>query len=237
LPKEDPPLSQARLNDFFDTQITPEFIDCAAMATNLHAYTNGAGSGEYTDFVPFDRTEIYKIIGVLFANGLTPKPQFDYLFCLEDQEPLFGGNLITNALHQKNAATGKTIKAACHWKHFCQYFTVANYCKSPKEKQKANPLWKVQELLDKLNNQAKDMWVPGKFVATDKQTIRFQGASGMNLGISYKREGGRFQCDAVCNAGYMHSFYFQHGPPPNVGDQFKPLALSPTARQVVWMAS
>ncbi len=96
--KKLPPLSQARPKDFFDAQITPEFIDWAAMATNLRAYANGAGSGEYTDFVPFDRIEIYKMIGVLFANGLTSKPQFDYWFCLEDQEPLFGSNLITNAL-------------------------------------------------------------------------------------------------------------------------------------------
>jgi hypothetical protein len=86
---------------------------------------------------------------------------------LEDQEPLFGSNLITNTLRRKNATTGKTIKATCRWKHFCRYFTVANYHESPKEKQKANPLWKVQELLDELNKQAKDLWVPGKFVAID----------------------------------------------------------------------
>jgi hypothetical protein len=123
------------------------------------------------------------------------------------------------------------------WKHFRWNFTVANYHESPKEKQKANPLWKVQELLDELNKQAKDMWVPGKFVAIDEQTIGFQGASGMKLRISYKCEGGGFQCDAVCNAGYTYLFYFQHGLPPNVGDQFKHLELSPTARQVVWLAS
>ena len=57
------------------------------MATNLRAYANGAGSGKYTDFVPFDSKEIYKMIGV---HGLTPKPQFDFWFCLEDREPLFG---------------------------------------------------------------------------------------------------------------------------------------------------
>jgi hypothetical protein len=235
--KKLPPLSQARPKDFFDTQITPEFIDWAVTATKLRAYTNGARSVEYTVFVPFDCTEIYKMIGVLFANGLTPKPQFDYWFFSEDQEPLFGSNLITNTLSWKNATTGKTIKAVCHWKHFCRYFTVADYRESPKEKQKANPLWKVQELLDKLNKQAKDMWVPRKFVAIDEQTIGFQGTSGMKLRISYKHKGGRFQCDAVCNARYMCLFYFQHGPPPNVGDQFKHLELSPMARQIVWLAS
>ena len=140
------------------------FMDWAVTATNLRAYASGAGSGEYTDFIPFDRPELYKMIGVLFANGLTPKPQFDYWFCSEDKEPLLGSNLISNALRRKNAAKGKTVKAAQRWKHFHRYFTVADYRESSKEKQKSDPLWKVRELLDKLNKQAKDMWVPGKCV-------------------------------------------------------------------------
>ena len=100
---------------------------------------------------------------------------------------------------------------------------------SSKEKQKNDPLWKVPELLDELNKQAKDMWVPGKWVAIDEQTIGFQGASGMKLRIFYKREGDGFQCDAVCDGGYTYSFYIRHGPPPNVGEQYKHLELSPTA--------
>ncbi len=150
---------------------------------------------------------------------------------------MLGSNLISNALQRKNAAMGKTVKAAHRWKHFGWYFTVADYHESPKEKQKSDPMWKVCELLDELNKQAKDMWVPGKWVAIDKQTLGFQGASGMKLRISYKREGGGFQCNAVCNGGYTYSFYFRHGPPPNVGEQYKHLDLSPTARRVVWLAS
>jgi hypothetical protein len=110
--KQLPPLSKARPKDFFDTQLTPVFMDWAVTATNLRAYASGAGSGKYTDFIPFNHPELYKMIGVLFANGLTPKPQFDYWFCSEDKEPLLGSNLISNALHWKNAATGKTVKAA-----------------------------------------------------------------------------------------------------------------------------
>ncbi len=59
---------------------------------------------------------------------------------MEDKELLLGSNLISNALHRKNAATGKTVKAACRWKHFRWYFTVADYRNSPKEKQKYDPL-------------------------------------------------------------------------------------------------
>ena len=99
-----------------------------------------------------------------------------------------------------------------------RYFTVADYCESPKEKHKSDPLWKVCELLDELNKQAKDMWVPGKWVAINKQTLgfQFQGALGMKLRISYKREGDGFQCNTVCDGGYTYSFYFCHGPPSNV---------------------
>jgi hypothetical protein len=131
-------------------------MDWMVTATNLRAYATGAGSGEYTDFISFDRPELYKMIGVLFANGLTPKPQFNNWFCLEDKEPLLGSNLIKNALRRKNMAMGKTVKAACRWKHLRQCFTVADYRDSPKEKQKYDPLWKVRELLDKPNKEAKD---------------------------------------------------------------------------------
>ena len=115
---------------------------------------------------------------------------------------MLGSDLVSTALRKKNSSTGKTIKAARRWKHFRRYFTVAEYRDSPHEKQKVNPLWKVQELLDELNKQATDMWVLGKWVAIDKQTLGFQRASGMKLWISYKREGDGFQCNTVCDAGY-----------------------------------
>ncbi len=63
-------------------------------------------------------------------------------------------------------------------------------------------MWKNGKLVDHLNKQCKDMWVLGKFLAIDEQTIGFQGTSGMKLRISYKCEGDGFQCDAVCDRGY-----------------------------------
>ena len=174
-------------------------------ATNLRAYSSGAGSGEYQDFMPIDLAEVYKMIGVLFANGLTPKPQFDFWFCTQEEEPLFGSNMISKALARKNLATGNTIKASRRWKHFRRYFTMQDYRENPREQQRKNPLWKVQRLIDELNKQAKDMWVPGIFVAIDEQTIGFQGASSMKLRISYKREGDGYQCDALSEDGYIFS--------------------------------
>jgi hypothetical protein len=73
-------------------------------------------------------------------------------------------------------------------------------------------------------------------VAIDEQTVGFQGQSGMKPRISYKQEGDGFQCDAVCNSGYMFSFFFRHGPPPDLDNKYKHLDLLPTAHQVVWLA-
>jgi hypothetical protein len=109
--KQLPHISLARLKAFFDTQITPKFLSWATDATNLWACSSRVGSGKYQDFMPFDLAEMYKMIGVLFANGLTPKPQFDYWFKLQDQEPFLGSNLISEALDWKNLATRKVVKA------------------------------------------------------------------------------------------------------------------------------
>ncbi len=98
-----------------------------------------------------------------------------------------------------------------------------------KQQQRLNSLWKVQHLINELNKQAKDMWVPGVFVAIDEQTIGFQGQLGMKLRISYKQEGDGYQCDAVCDSRYTFSFYFCHGPLPDLDDKFKQMDLFPTA--------
>ncbi len=87
-----------------------------------------------------------------------------------------------------------------------------------------------------LNILVRDMWVPGKWMAIDEQTIGFQGASRMKLRISYKREGDGFQCDALCDSGYTFSFWFRHGPPPDLGPKMRDLALSPLACRVLWLA-
>ena len=70
----------------------------AVEATNLRAYASGAGSGQYADFIPFDLPEFYKMLGVLFANGLSPKPQFDLWFSPLNKEPLLGSDMMTNTL-------------------------------------------------------------------------------------------------------------------------------------------
>ena len=72
-------------------------------ATNLRAAADSAGSGrgEYKDFVPFDVDEMYKMVGVLFANGLAPKPRLEYWFEPTSKLPLFGSNLISKVTEKR----------------------------------------------------------------------------------------------------------------------------------------
>jgi hypothetical protein len=189
-------------------QITTEFVQWMTNATNRRAASDGAGAGtgDFKDWVPFDDEEIYRFIGVLFANGLAPIPRIDYWFEPAQLSPLFGNDVVSRALAKDVPFTGRRIRGIRQWRRFRRFFTVADYRDNPKEKQKTDPLWKVRMLIDKLNKQAKDMWIPGKWVAIDEQMIGFQGALLMKLCISYKREGDGFQCDAVCNRGNTFSF-------------------------------
>ena len=68
-------------------------------ATNGRAVADGAGTGTYAlDFVPFDLPELNKFVGPIFANGLCPKPQFEYWFEGQEKEPLFGNGQFSRAM-------------------------------------------------------------------------------------------------------------------------------------------
>jgi hypothetical protein len=233
------PMKSARPKDLFDIQITPAFISWMTLATNCRATADGAGSGtgEFSDFVPFEDAEMYCFLGVLFANGLSPKPRVDYWFETAERFPLFGNNLVLKVMTKTVSVSGKNIWGIRQWRHFRRFLTLSDYRDSPGEKQKADLLWRVWELINELNKQCKDMWIPGKWVAINEQTIGFQGASLMKLQISYKQEGDGFQCNALCDSGYTYSFWFCHGAPPDLGPEFKHLELSPTARCVMRLAS
>jgi hypothetical protein len=61
-----------------------------------------------------------------------------------------------------------------------------------KQETAKNPLFKVQHLLDELNENAAKKWIPGKWLAIDEQTLGFQGRSGLKLRILYKSKGNGF---------------------------------------------
>ncbi len=224
-----PSVYEATPHDYFNTQITDKFIQ-AHMVNTSNARAVAEGEGVNTGFVPFDKAEMKVFIGFLMANGITPRPQLEHWF---DDCWLLGNPTMKNKLQKKNR-DGTTIPAKDRLRQIRRLMCLYDHRDNAREETKKDPLFKVRPLLDELNRQAKKMWLPGKFVSVDEQTIGFKGKHGLKLRISYKREGDGFQCDAICDRGYTFSFWFRHGEAPNVGHSN--LDLSPTARRVVWLA-
>jgi hypothetical protein len=186
--------------DFVDTHISPEFVKrCIVDITNARAAAEGAGFAGtvYKDFEPFDLAEVYKMIGLLCVNGVLPCPRINMWF---EGHNIFGNNLITRAMHKQLPRGWRSIRGIQWWKHFCCFMCMFVFCEGAKKMTAKNSLWKVQRLLDKLNDNAAKMWILGKWFSIDKQTLGFQGRIGIKLCISYKKEGDgfQFQCDAVC---------------------------------------
>ena len=96
------------------------------------------------------------------------------------------------------------------WKRFFCFQNPA-LLSPPREK---DPNWKLREFLLHILAGSVAAWSYGMAISIDKQTIGFQRQHGDKLCITYKREGDGFQCDALCNDGYIYSFYFRKEPPP-----------------------
>jgi hypothetical protein len=208
--------------------LTPPIARAAAEGT-------GFGGTVYTDYEPFDLEEVNKMIGLLFLNGLAPRPMFTMWF---EHHNIFGNEFIVKAMNKQMARGDRAIRGIQRWKHFRRFMCMFDFREDAKKETKKNPLWNVQRLLDELNDNASTMWIPGKWLSIDEQTLSFQGKSGLKLRISYKKEGDGFQCDAVCDDGYTFSFFFSHGDAPPLPKKFKEKIpdLSPTAMRVVWLA-
>jgi hypothetical protein len=233
----------ARPKDFFDHQISPKYISNVTQGTKYRASAEGVGIGvsgyekkEFGDYVPFDDDEIYKFIGLIFANGLNPRPFFETWFTrATSSRPLMGNNLLSGGVMDK-IVHGVRVSGICRWRHLRRFLTLTNYRLNPSEEQRKNPMWKVQSLVAELNYRARQIWIPGECIAIDKQTFGFKGRSGMKLRISYKREGDAFQCDTLCNEGYTFSFFFRHGKAPKIPVKYDTFELSDMVKHVIWLA-
>ena len=233
LPKD---FSSHRPKDYFDLQLTPEFLKKNMVdTTNFRAAAEGAGKTSYENFVPFTLEEMYKWMGLLFVNALSPKPQVKFWFKSVQESKIFGNDAFANAFDISNKFTGAKIKGIDRWKHLRRFLCFYDARVRQDKNKPKDPLWKVASLLEELRKNCERCWVTGKFVAIDEQTIGFKGKHGLSLRITYKREGDGYQCDALCEDGYTFSFYFRHGDAPDVPDELKHLNLSPTARRVVYL--
>ena len=97
-----------RPKDYFDLQITPQFVKYIAEATNRRAVAEVVGSKTYTDWAPFDQKEIYKFFGLLFANALSTKPQIIFWFLSSRNSKLFGNDHFSK-LFDKRLLGGRVI--------------------------------------------------------------------------------------------------------------------------------
>jgi hypothetical protein len=88
--------------DCFDLQLSPEFVEKNMVnTTNERATAEGAGSHAYKDWAPFDREDTYKMIVLLFVNGMSPKPQVTRWFKSTAKSRIFGNNFFASALDKK----------------------------------------------------------------------------------------------------------------------------------------
>ncbi|KAL7502757.1 hypothetical protein ACHAXN_000661 [Cyclotella atomus] len=207
--------TKLRPKDFFDLIISPGFIDKNIVnTTNMRATAEGAGRSVYQDWVPFTREEVYKFTGLMFCNGISPKPQVAHWFKSTSQNRILGNDAVCN-LFDVRVARGKVIAGLDRW------YQYRRFMQDPAVLQKNDPLWKVASILEETRKNSQRCWTTGWYVAIDEQTIGFKGKHGLALQITYKREGVSYQCDALCEARYTYSFYFRHGDAPPAPDSMK----------------
>ena len=155
-------IRDCRPKDFFDTQMLQKFVQrCITDTTNARAAAEGAGFGGtvYTDYEPFDLEEVNKMIGLLFLNGLAPRPMFTMWF---EHHNIFGNEFIAKAMN-KQMGGERAIGGVRCWKHFRRFMCMFDFREDAKKETKKNPLWKVQHLLDELNDMRErcGFWVNG----------------------------------------------------------------------------
>jgi hypothetical protein len=113
----------------------------------------------YKDFEPFDLPEMYRMMGLLFVNGLSPCPRINMWF---EPHNIFGNDFIARAMDRPMPRGRCSIAGGQWWKHFRRFMCLFDFREDARRETARNPLWKVQRLLDELNNNAAKMWVLGK---------------------------------------------------------------------------
>jgi hypothetical protein len=118
--------------DFFNLQISLAYISNVRKGTNYRASAEDVGIGvtgreakEFGDSVAFDDVEIYKFIGFLFANGLTPRSNFDSWFTNLPNCPLYDANFTCGAFDK--VVHGRRVPGLRRCRHFRRFFTLSNY--------------------------------------------------------------------------------------------------------------
>ncbi len=122
-------MKHARPKDYIDLHLLPGYITTIRKGTNYRASAEGVGIGvtgsekkDFGNFVPFNNPEIYKFIGILYANGLMPRPIFETWFKSLPTCPMFGNSFVTGAFDK--TVHGKKIEGVCRWRHLRRFLTL-----------------------------------------------------------------------------------------------------------------
>jgi hypothetical protein len=148
--------------------------------------------------------DIEMFLGLYIFNGLAPSPRVKFKFKTQQQDLVQGNDFIAGIFGSNSVR---------RLKHFQTFFSVQNPLILPPSR-KTNTNFKVDPFLTWIWAVGVTAWSLGRTFSIDEQTIGFQGKHQDKQGITYKKEGDRFQCNALCQDGFTYSFYFQKHPAP-----------------------
>ena len=207
--------------DFFNLMITDEFrLNAMLKCTNQRAAVEGAGGSIYADWRPFSIDEINAFLGLSIANGISPKPNIGLWFANDNESKIFGNN------NFKQRFRGGERR----WHMFRRFFTVHDARLHPAMPQCKKPLFKVERLLNHINDQSMKYWETGINLSIDEMTMGFQGRHKDKLRITCKKIGDGFQADSLCDKGHCCQFGFRHD------DQPENEAKCGSHKRVTWLA-
>ena len=195
------------------------------LANNSNLYASGLGAGTkgcFPSWEPFTAMDMKIGISLLIRNGLVSVPEMRLHWTADSF--VYGDDRV------------KKLWPMLRWLEFKALFHIepplvqAVRTKGDPEgdalviaKYLAQPLRKCEPLLSHVRRRAVELWVAGRKVSLDEQTIGFQGKSKYKMRIRYKRTGDGFQCDAICEDGYTYCWYFRFDTTPTVEDGASPL--------------
>eukprot|EP00547_Thalassionema_nitzschioides_P014673 CAMPEP_0194238244 /NCGR_PEP_ID=MMETSP0158-20130606/5025_1 /TAXON_ID=33649 /ORGANISM="Thalassionema nitzschioides, Strain L26-B" /LENGTH=863 /DNA_ID=CAMNT_0038972445 /DNA_START=101 /DNA_END=2689 /DNA_ORIENTATION=- len=172
--------------------------------TNWKAMLAGAGDTCYPDWKDFTATELRQHIGLYLLHGLSPSPRVEWKLKPQSSDKTHGNDFVHRSFGPN---------AERRHKHFKAFFACQDPSIAIPDRDKY-PNWKVRPLLTWMSFIFPLVWMLGVAISVDEMTMRFQGKHKDKKRITYKNEGDGFQCDALCDDGYCHAFYFRNEPAP-----------------------
>ena len=159
-------------------------------------------------------------IDLYIFNGLAPSPRVEIKFKPQRADVVHGNDFIYQAFGPNAERRHRRLEC---------FFV----CQNPVidiPSRDEYPNWKIRPLIKWINYISPRAWLLGKSIFIDEMTICFQGHHRDKLRITYKNEGGGFQCDALCDDGFAYQVYFRNDP---AEDKYLKMGMSPLHSIVV----